>query len=135
MKIPASLLSSFDRNETAQIDISPGFTVTLCENNVTNPMWGKRARDFIQSNPGHPAAGDKFSEFIRDLRQNITQSETTDFIADVLIVDWQSDELKYSPKNARELLRKLPRMADNILLHASIESNYRNAEVEQAVGE
>lgn len=135
MKIPSSLLSSFDRNETAQIDISRGFTVTLCENNVTNPLWGKRARDFIQNNPGHPAAGDKFSEFIRDLRQNITQPETTDFIADVLIVGWQSDELKYSAKNARELLRKLPRMADNILLHASIESNYRNAEVEQAVGE
>lgn len=135
MKIPSSLLSSFDRNETAQIDISRGFTVTLCENNVTNPLWGKRARDFIQNNPGHPAAGDKFSEFIRDLRQNITQPETTDFIADVLIVSWQSDELKYSAKNARELLRKLPRMADNILLHASIESNYRNAEVEQAVGE
>ena len=135
MKIPSSLLSSFDRNETAQIDISRGFTVTLCENNVTNPLWGKRARDFIQNNPGHTAAGDKFSEFIRDLRQNITQPETTDFIADVLIVSWQSDELKYSAKNARELLRKLPRMADNILLHASIESNYRNAEVEQAVGE
>lgn len=135
MKIPSSLLSSFDRNETAQIELSPGFTVTLCENNVTNPMWGKRAREFTQANPDHPAAGDKFSEFIRDLRQNITQTESTDFIADVLIVDWQSDELKYTAKNARELLRKLPRMADNILLHSSIESNYRNAEVEQAVGE
>lgn len=135
MKIPSSLLSSFDRKETAEIEVSPGFTVTLCENNVTNPLWGKRAREFIQNNPEHPAAGDKFSEFIRDLRQNITQPETTDFIADVLIVNWQSDELTYSAENARKLLRKLPRMADNILLHASIESNYRNAEVEQAVGE
>lgn len=133
MKIPSSLLSSFDRKETAEIEVSPGFTVTLCENNVTNPLWGKRARDFIQANPGHPAAGDKFSEFIRDLRQNITQPESSDFVADVLVVSWESDDLKYSPENARELLRKLPRLADNIILQSSIEAHYRNAEVDQAV--
>lgn len=133
MKIPSSLLSSFDRKETAEIEVAPGFTVNLCENNVTNPLWGKRARDFIQNNPDHPAAGDKFSEFIRDLRQNITQPDAADFVADVLIVGWNNEELEYSQKNARELLRKLPRLADNIILQASIEAHYRNAEVDNAV--
>ncbi len=133
MKIPSSLLSSFDRKETAEIEVAPGFTMNLCENNVTNPLWGKRAREFIQNNPEHPAAGDKFTQFIHDLRQNITQPDSSDFVADVLIVGWQSDELEYSPENARELLRKLPRLADNVILQASIEAHYRNAEVDNAV--
>ena len=135
MKIPSSLLSSFDRKETSDIEISPGFTMTLCENNVTNPLWGKRAREFIQSNPDHPAAGDKFGKFILEMRQNVTDPQVSDFIADVLIVSWQNEELEYTPENARELLRTLPRLADTILLQSTLEVNYRNAEVDRAVGE
>ena len=58
----------------------------------------------------------------------------TDFIADVLVIGWKSDELEeYSPENARALLAALPRLASNILTQASIESNFRNAEVDAAV--
>jgi len=135
MKIPSSLLSSFDRKETSDIEISPGFTMTLCENNVTNPLWGKRAREFIQSNPDHPAAGDKFGQFILDMRHNVTDPQVSNFIADVLIVGWQNEELEYTTENARELLHTLPRLADTILLQSTLEVNYRNAEVDQAVGE
>lgn len=133
MKIPASLLSSFDLKETADVELSKGFVVTLCEQNATNPLWARRARDFIAANPDHPAAGDKFSDFMRDIRDNITEKDAIDFIADVLIVGWQADDIEeYTPENARVLLAALPRLASNILTQASIESNFRNAEVEDA---
>lgn len=135
MKIPASLLNSFDLKETNDIELSKGFIVTLCENNATNPLWARRARDFIQSHPDHPAAAtDQFGTFMLGLRDNVTDKNVSDFIADVLVMGWQSDELdEYSPENARELLAKLPRLASNILTQASIEANFRNAEVEDAV--
>lgn len=134
MKIPASLLNSFDLKETNDIELSKGFFVTLCENNATNPLWARRARDFIANNPDHPATGDKFGKFMLGLRDNVTDKAVTDFIADVLVIDWKSDELEeYSPENARELLAKLPRLASNILTQASIEANFRNAEVDDAV--
>lgn len=134
MKIPASLLNSFDLKETNDIELSKGFFVTLCENNATNPLWARRARDFIANNPDHPASGDEFGKFMLGLRDNVTDKAVTDFIADVLVIGWKSDELEeYSPENARLLLGALPRLASNILTQASIEANFRNAEVDDAV--
>jgi len=133
MKIPQSLVSEFDRRETSRVELVPGVTFELCEYNATNPLWARRAAEFIKNHPDHPAAANS-GEFFKTLREKLTDKNVVDFLADVLIIDWDGVDLDpYSPENARELLTKLPRLTDQILMSASTASNFRNAEVENAV--
>lgn len=134
IKIPAGLLTAFDRAETVAVTINEGFKVTVVEDNFTNPLWAKRAAHFMSDNPDHPLNDkEKFANFINNVHTSITDKNTSDYIADVLIVGWECEEMPYSAEAARELLQRLPRIANNILTQAKYEANFRNVEVEEAV--
>lgn len=133
MKIPASLVKAYDLKDTSDLKVNDDLTITVCQHSGFNPLWSTRARDFITKNPDHPACIDA-GKFTATLGKDWNK-EQIDFIADVLVVSWESKELgKYTPGNARDLLNALPRLAASVLTHGNNQATYENSEVEAATG-
>lgn len=126
-------LSPLVRKETAELVLSPSFTIHVIGLSAGNQTYRKSQTDFIKKNPKHQLITDQ-DAFNRDLLNHVMTADTINFVANVLVADWdlRNDDGKsqrFSPKAVKEAFQ-LPHGIGGHIFSEIIETSMNKSQYE-----
>lgn len=105
----SNALKSVNLADTADVTISPTFTLKVCQMVNYNQVYNQKLSDFAEKFPTHKFVKD-FSGFMQEWYAGKQTPDTISFMAHVIICGWElvDDEdkkVRFTPGNAVKILQ------------------------------